>query len=161
ARERPGELDPLARAERERTHGRLRNFRQPELRQQRHRMLTGALLDAGGEWQADRGGEEAAATAAMRPHHDILEHAHGAEERQVLERAPDAEGGDPVSRHLEERPVLEQDAAALGAIEPREAVEERGLAGAVRTDEAANLALAYVERHAVERHDAAEAHGEG
>src|SRR5262249_54144465 len=54
----------------------------------------------------------------------------------------------------------EQNAAALGAVEPRETIEERGLSRAVRADEAANLALTHVEGDAVERHDAAEAHRE-
>jgi len=41
-------------------------------------------------------------------------------------------------------------------IQPREAVEERGLAGAVGADQAEDLALEHVEGHAVERDDSAE-----
>ena len=43
-------------------------------------------------------------------------------------------------------------------VEPRQAVEERGLAGAVRADQADDLPARDVERDAVERDDAAEAH---
>ena len=41
-------------------------------------------------------------------------------------------------------------------VEPGEAVEQRGLAGAVRPDQAEDLALVHVERDAVQRDDAAE-----
>ena len=41
-------------------------------------------------------------------------------------------------------------------IEPGEAIEQRRLAGAVRSDQAEDLALVHVEGHAIQRDDAAE-----
>ena len=49
--------------------------------------------------QAQRVGEEPAARAAVAADHDVVEHRHGAKQRQVLERAADAERGDAVARH--------------------------------------------------------------
>ena len=58
----------------------------------------------------------------------------------------------------EDRAALEQDVALVGNVEPGQAVEERGLAGAVGADQPGDLARRHVEGHAVERDDAAEAH---
>ena len=58
----------------------------------------------------------------------------------------------------EDRAALEQDVAAVGHVQTRQAVEERGLARAVGADQAGDLARRNIERHAVERDDAAEAH---
>ena len=55
-------------------------------------------------------------------------------------------------------PAGERDRAARDRIEPGDAVEQRGLAGAVRTDQAADLAGVDLTGHAVERAHAAEAH---
>ena len=52
--------------------------------------------------------------------------------------------------------ALHQDVARARLIEPAEAIEQRGLAGAVRPDQAEDLALLHVERHAIQRDDAAE-----
>ena len=50
------------------------------------------------------------------------------------------------------------DVASRVAVDAADAVEQRGLAGAVRADQAADLAVADVEGHAVQRDHAAEAH---
>ena len=109
--------------------------------------------------QAQRVGEEAAARAAVPPDHHVVEHAHGAEQRQVLERAPDAESGHAMARHREQRHSIKRDVAAVALVEPRDAVEERGLAGAVGADQPDDAPRRNVEGHPVERDDAAEAHG--
>ena len=57
-----------------------------------------------------------------------------------------------------QRAALELDVAVGEAIDAADAVEQRGLAGAVRADQAADLAVADVERDAAQRDDAAEAH---
>jgi hypothetical protein len=52
--------------------------------------------------------------ARMRADHDVLAHGHGAEHRQVLEGAADAElAGDLVRGPAGERAALEQDVAGL------------------------------------------------
>ncbi len=53
--------------------------------------------------------------------------------------------------------AVELDGAGARRVEAAEAVEQRRLAGAVRTDQPEDLALADLEADAVERHDAAEA----
>ena len=58
-----------------------------------------------------------------------------------------------------ERPSNRMSPAAR-RVEARQAIEQRGLAGAVRADEAEDLPRLEIEGHAVERHDAAEAHGD-
>src|SRR6185295_11139610 len=54
---------------------------------------------------------------AMAPDHHVVEHAHRAEERQVLERAADAERGDTVARQRKERCPGEGNLAALAVVE--------------------------------------------
>jgi len=49
-----------------------------------------------------------------------------------------------------------QDIAGAWLVEPRETIEQGGLAGAIRPDQAENLALMHVEGDAIERDDAAE-----
>jgi hypothetical protein len=44
----------------------------------------------------------------------IVEHRHGAEQREVLERAADADLGDAVRRRGEDAAALEQDVAGAG-----------------------------------------------
>ena len=52
--------------------------------------------------------------------------------------------------------AFHQDVAGARLIEPGEAIEQRGLAGAVRSDQAEDCALVHVEGHAIQRDDAAE-----
>ena len=108
--------------------------------------------------QAQRIGDEAGAAEMMRADQDVVAHAHAAEQRDVLEGAADAQAGHAVARQVLQRAALEQDVAVGEAIEAADAVEQRGLAGAVRPDQAADLAVADIERHAAECDDAAEAH---
>jgi hypothetical protein len=55
---------------------------------------------------------------------------------------------------------VERDRAAVAFVEARQAVEERGLAGAVRSDQTDDLPRIDAERDAVQRDDAAEANGD-
>src|SRR5262249_49355900 len=118
-----------------------------------------ALL-ASGPGQTQRIAEEIARTEGMAADPHVVEHRHGAEEREVLERAADSDRRHAVRRQAEDAPALEQNVALARRIEAAEAVEERGLAGAVRADQAEELATTDRERHAIERHDAAEAHAD-
>src|SRR6185503_968936 len=93
-------------------------------------------LFAIGPRQAHRMREEAAARARMPFQEDVLEHRERAEEREVLERAADAERGDGVGRQFEERSSAEEDVASAGIVKAAQAVEERRLAGAVGPDQA-------------------------
>ncbi len=95
----------------------------------------------------------------MRADQDVVPHAHAAEQRDILEGAADAQPRHAVARHALERTPLEQDIAVSVPIDAADAVEQRGLAGPVGADQAADLAVLDVERDAGQRDHAAEAHG--
>src|SRR5262245_37295365 len=88
--------------------------------------------------------------------HDVVERRHPFEERDVLERA-----GHAVHRRIA-RPhpfisvPLEHDGAALRLVEAVDDIEHRRLAGAVRTDDGADLAALDIERHVANDLDTAE-----
>jgi hypothetical protein len=72
---------------------------------------------------------------------DVLLDGHVEEEPQRLERARDAELGDPVRLEPDDVPPVEEDVAAVGRVDPGDEVEERRLPGAVGADHAHDLAL--------------------
>src|SRR6185437_14655259 len=143
-------------AERERRDRRVGDILQVEEAQQLASLRARFVLATRHARKPQRRREEAAVAAAMAAEQDVLEHGERAEQRHVLERAPDAERGDLVRAHREERATVEVDAPAVGAVEAAQAVEERGLARAVGPDDAGDLARAHTERKRVERDDAAE-----
>src|SRR5690606_34304240 len=71
----------------------------------------------------------------MTAGHHVLERRHVREDLQVLERAPDARGGEPVCRQSGEVASAEPDAARARQVDAGEQVQQRGLAGAVRADD--------------------------
>src|SRR5262245_45292875 len=77
--------------------------------------------------------------------HDVVERRHTPEESDVLERPGDALTGGEIGSHVVAPLALERDSAFLRVIEAVDNVEHRGLAGAVGTDDGADLALADVE----------------
>ena len=85
------------------------------------------------------GRRAAQAAARSRGDQHVFEHRHAAEGPRHLVRAGDAEAaalGRPGSGHIR---ALEEDAPAARAVGAREHVEQSGLAGAVRTDDAYGL----------------------
>ena len=91
---------------------------------------------------------------AERRHLDVLAHRQVAERVAVLERARETVPGPPVRRPARDVAVAERDPALVRPVEPAEHVDERRLAGAVRADQADDLAAAQLERDAAERLDA-------
>jgi hypothetical protein len=67
-----------------------------------------------------------------------------------------ADLGDPVWRTRQDALAFHQDVAGARLIESGEAIEQRRLAGAVGPDQPEDFALVHVERHAIQRDDAAE-----
>jgi hypothetical protein len=90
--------------------------------------------------------------------HHVLRDRHGAEQRQVLEGTADAERGNAVPRRLQQRATVEQDRTLVARINATQNIEQRRLAGTVRSDEAQDLAAPNVEGNALQCHDAAETH---
>jgi hypothetical protein len=92
--------------------------------------------------------------------HDVFQHAHGIEAAHDLEGARDAEpraGDRPQAR---DPLAVEPDLARIGRDLAGDAVEQRGLAGAVRTDQAQDLALGDAEADLDIGGDAAERLGD-
>ena len=87
---------------------------------------------------------------------DVLEDGHRPEEVDVLERPRDAPPHDLVRRGAQQRRAVELDLAGVRRVEPRDDVEHRRLARAVRADQARDDAPVDVEGDAVESDDAAE-----
>src|SRR5205823_1184421 len=91
---------------------------------------------------------------------EVLEHGQAGEELEVLERAGQAQPGPAVGREGQEVVRLEVDRAGVGLEHTAHTVEERGLAGAVGSDQADDLAGVDPQGDAVEGGDAAEVDGD-
>src|SRR5215470_4935738 len=89
-------------------------------------------------------------------HEEILQRGQLGEDADHLEGAADALVEDPVRLEPVQAPALEADLSLVDALHPRDAVEERGLARAVRPDEPVDVSRLQRERHAVDGGDAAE-----
>ena len=92
--------------------------------------------------------------------HDVVEDRQRQRQARALEGARDAGMVDGLRRGMGDVATAESDAAGIGRVDAGHDVEEGGLAGAVGTDQAENLALAHVEVEPVERHHAAEPLGQ-
>ena len=91
----------------------------------------------------------------------VLAHGQLGEDLQQLERAADAEPVEVARPHAGDGAAVELHLAGTRPELAEDAVEQRRLAAAVRPDDAEDLALVDVERHAVDGLDAAEALARG
>ena len=92
---------------------------------------------------------------------DVLAHREVAERAAVLERAGEAVTAAPMRRPAGDVAVTERDSALVGTVEAAEHVDERRLAGAVRPDQADDLAAVQLEGDAGEGAHALERTGNG
>src|SRR5574343_1095916 len=115
-----------------------------------------ALL-ALGRAPADRLLEEVGLHLQVAARHDVVDHAHALEERQVLEGARHPHLGHLAAVHVAEGLAPEGDLALLRRVDAVDAVEHRALAGAVGADDRADLVRAHVEADVGQRLDATEA----
>ncbi len=89
--------------------------------------------------------------------HDVVQHRHALEQRDVLERAGDAAAWPRHSVFMPRRGSPRKTIVALlRMVDAVDDVEHRALAGAVGADDGADLVLAHVERDVGQRLDAAE-----
>ncbi len=95
--------------------------------------------------------------AVLRDDAQVLQHRHRRKEASELEGAPHAHRIDEVRRTPGDVLALVDDLAAVRRFQPGDEVEHRRLAGAVRADDAGDLAALDLEAGAVNRLDAAEA----
>ena len=103
--------------------------------------------------------QHARAHAHVAAEHEVVEHGQAAEQRDVLERARDAQRRNRARALAGDVAAFQGDAPAVGPVEAGDHVEQRGLAGAVGADDREDAALGDVDRHAIDRDDAAEALG--
>ena len=106
--------------------------------------------------QSERVADDVAIGMGMGANPNIVEHSKVGKKRDVLKSTADADFGDPVRRPMQDALAFHQDIARARLVKPAQAVEEGGLAGAVRSDQPKDLALMHVEGHPVQRNDAAE-----
>ena len=90
-------------------------------------------------------------------HHHVLEHRHLGEGLELLEGARHAEPADLVGPESGDGMAVQQHLARVRRLKAREQIEERGLARAVGTDDADQLARAHLEGDVVVGHEPAEA----
>ncbi len=125
--ERAGELQPLAVEQRQAPAGRLALSRERAVAEH----LDAARIDLA----------LAVAAAEGAGDHQVLEHRHAAERLRNLERAADAQPAAPLGRQPRDVVAGEDDAPGIGLHRAAGDAEQRGLAGAVRPDDAERLAL--------------------
>ena len=97
-------------------------------------------LLAAGAAEENHGIEHVGAQMGVPAGQDVLDHGAVLEQREVLKGAPDADCREPRRRDGREIGAVEQDAAAAWPQHAGDHVEQRGLAGAVRADHAADFA---------------------
>ena len=94
--------------------------------------------------------------SGMHPDHHVLPRSHLLEQTDVLEGPSDPPLGDRMRRLAGHVVTCEHDLPAGRLVDAREAVEERGLAGAVRADQADDRPLGDVEIDVVDGDQAPE-----
>src|SRR3954464_1336261 len=92
----------------------------------------------------------------LRGKDQVLAHGEFRKDLQQLKRAADAELVEIAWPHAGHRATIEMHLAAGRPKLAEDAIEQRGLAAAVRPDDAEDLALVHLERDAVDRMNAAE-----
>src|SRR4029077_14070589 len=100
---------------------------------------------------------EADRTLCVRTDHHVLQDRERREQRQVLERPGHTDAGDLVGTQRQQVLTVEGDVALARLVETTDAVEQRGLAGTVRSDEGADVPLLDLEAQPIERDDTTEA----
>jgi hypothetical protein len=119
--------------------------------------LAVAYLLALGRAQAQGLHQDAAFDLQVAARHDVVDHAHALEQRQVLEGARHAHLGHLAAVHVVESLAAEGDRSFRRRVDAVDAVEHGALACAVGADDGADLVLAHVERDVRERLHATEA----
>src|SRR6185503_6869805 len=103
----------------------------------------------------DERGQHARLHAHVPAKHKVVENRHALEQGDVLESARDAQFGDAARRQAGDVRAFESDAAAVRLVETAYHVEQRGLAGAIRSDHRKDFTLAHFEAHFIDgRHPA-------
>src|SRR5262249_17957276 len=103
-----------------------------------------------------RGEVIVAVVLGLRGDPHVLEHAQAAEHVRDLERAADADVGQPMGRRAGDVLAAIEDSAARRLDLAGQHVEQRSFARAVRADDRLELAVAHRERHLLDRGEMSE-----
>src|SRR6185437_14502310 len=144
-----GDLEPTLRAIRQAAGRTIRAVDESDAIEPVARLHQRARLGTAITGQPDQpadGVEAGAHQPVVLRHYQILQHRHAGEETDILKRARHARvARDSEAVHALEQELalgpLEREAADARAVEAGEAVEHRGLAGAVRANDGGDLAL--------------------
>ena len=100
-----------------------------------------AALPVAQTGKAEQGLAQGVAGQGGQAAEDVVQNREAGKEAQVLEGAGDPQTGDAVSRQAGDIDAVKENFTAIGPDNPGEAVDQGGLAGAVRPDEGRNLAF--------------------
>ena len=120
------------------------------------RAADGSFLVARAARAQDRT-DRACVRAHMPPDHHVFDGRHVAEQADILERPCDAGFGDAIRFETDQIRAVEFELTAVRHIQPGEHVEQRGLAGAVRSDQPIDFPVLDGQRNIGERRQPAEA----
>jgi hypothetical protein len=98
----------------------------------------------------------ASRSVCLQGDQDVVARRKGAEDLELLERPADAVPGSVAGSEAGHIPPVEEDPTVIRPPQSRHHVEQRGLTGAVGSDQPGDHAGGRLETHLVERHDAAE-----
>ena len=104
-------------------------------------------------------GEEVVLQQVVPADHDVVQHAHVVEQRQVLEGPADPEWRARGRLQVRDVASLEDDPPFGRRVSAGDAVQHRRLAGAVRADDREQLAAVHAEADVVQRAHTAKAQG--
>src|SRR5512140_1247222 len=150
-RQRPAELDPLAKAVGQRPDRLLPDVL--ELEEINDVLVRLPVLDLLGPRrpEEDAARQDPALHELVASQHQVVEDGHVVEEGDVLEGAGDPQVGHLVRVHPGDLAILEVDRPALRLVDARDAVEDRGLPGSVGADDRVDAPLLHVDRNPVDR----------
>ena len=110
--------------------------------------------------QTQQACQQAALHLGVLGHKQVFQYGELLEEAHVLEGAHQAVTGHLMAGLARDLVAIQPDAAPGGPVEPADAVEDGGLAGAVGADDGEDLVGGDRQRHAIDGQQAAKAHGE-
>ena len=86
----------------------------------------------------------------MAAEHEVIQHRHAFEERDVLEGSSHPEAGDLMWREMGDVLVLDKDLTAVGMIAAADAVDQRGFTRPIRADDGQDLPRPRLQAHIVQ-----------
>jgi len=157
--QRAGDLQASARAIGQAGGGSVHPVAQAHQGHQFARARQGLALKPPRPGRAEHAAPEAHLVQGVPGHPHVVQHAHAAEQPDVLEGPGHAQAGNGGRGFAGDVLAEEPDRSRRGPGQAREHVEERSLARAVGADEAEDLAFLHLEAHIRDSHEPAEGLG--